>query len=129
MANKPAVKPKAKMGRPPKEINWAQLESLCKIQCTQSEISSVIGVSEDVISENCKKTYGLTFPEYYKKHSDGGKMSLRRAQFKKAVVDENPTMQIWLGKQMLGQRDQVEMSAAQPILLGYDPKDLLKDKK
>lgn len=37
-----------------------------------------------------------------------GKASLRRMQFKSAE-DGNVTMQIWLGKQMLGQRDKSEI--------------------
>ena len=32
-------------------------------------------------------------------------MSLRRAQFRAAIEDKNITMQIWLGKQYLGQRE------------------------
>jgi hypothetical protein len=32
-------------------------------------------------------------------------INLRSAQFKAAVEDRNPTMQIWLGKQYLGQKD------------------------
>jgi len=35
-------------------------------------------------------------------------MSLRRAQIKTAL-DGNPTMQIWLGKQYLGQHDKIEI--------------------
>lgn len=34
-------------------------------------------------------------------------MSLRRTQFK--LAEKNPTMAIWLGKQYLGQRDNVEV--------------------
>ena len=36
-----------------------------------------------------------------------GKISLRRWQFKSAEAG-NVTMQIWLGKQYLGQREQIE---------------------
>ncbi len=34
-------------------------------------------------------------------------MSLRRTQFK--LAEKNPTMAIWLGKQYLGQRDNIEV--------------------
>ena len=34
-------------------------------------------------------------------------MSLRRTQFK--LAEKNPTMAIWLGKQQLGQRDNIEV--------------------
>jgi hypothetical protein len=119
-----AKKTKSRMGRPPKIIDWKKVESLCQIHCTESEIASVMEIHIDTLYDKCKKEYGLTFPEYYKKHCEGGKMSLRRAQFKKAVVDGNPALQIWLGKQILGQKDHVDFSTAQPIILGYDPKDI-----
>ena len=45
----------------------------------------------------------------YKKGQDNGKRSLRRIQFK--LAEKNPTMAIWLGKQYLGQRDNIEVNA------------------
>jgi hypothetical protein len=44
----------------------------------------------------------MLFAEYFKKHSVGGRISLRRSQFKLATAG-NSTMLIWLGKQHLGQ--------------------------
>ena len=38
---------------------------------------------------------------------DRGLLSLRRAQIR-AALDGNPTMLIWLGKQMLGQKEPIE---------------------
>lgn len=128
MATKPAVKPKAKMGRPPKVVDWKQVQLMCKIQCTESEIASVLEIHIDTLYEKCKAEHGMTFPEYFKQFSENGKMSMRRAQYKKAL-EGHPTMLIWLGKQMLGQRDQVEFSNAQPIVLGYDPSKLGDDDK
>ena len=49
----------------------------------------------------------MGFSDIYKKLSSTGKMSLRRQQFKSAE-NGNVTMQIWLGKQWLGQTDKVE---------------------
>ena len=49
------------------------------------------------------------FEALYKKHQGEGKASLRRAQWK-AAQDGNPTMLVWLGKQMLGQRDKQEIT-------------------
>ena len=34
-----------------------------------------------------------------------GLIELRRAQYKKATIDNNPALQIWLGKNMLAQSD------------------------
>lgn len=42
-----------------------------------------------------------------KKGRADGRSSLRRMQFQTAEKG-NPTMQIWLGKQLLGQRDKIE---------------------
>jgi hypothetical protein len=36
---------------------------------------------------------------------------LRRAQWKAAVSDGNPTMLVWLGKQLLGQQDSLTLTA------------------
>jgi hypothetical protein len=36
---------------------------------------------------------------------------LRRAQWQAAVTDKNPTMLVWLGKQLLGQQDSMVLTA------------------
>lgn len=93
----------ATRGRPKIEINQQNFESLCGLQCTLEEIAGFFKCSVDTIERWCKETYGETFAETYKKHSDVGKISLRRHQFK--LAEKNATMAIWLGKQILGQRD------------------------
>ncbi len=94
-------------GRPKKEIDKAQFEKLCGIQCTLVEIAGMFDCCEDTIENWCKKTYGLTFSEVYKTHSAPGKISLRRAQFR--LAERSAAMAIWLGKQYLGQKDTVEI--------------------
>lgn len=92
-------------GRPSKQINidQKQFESLCALQCTEEEMCGFFGVNTDTINSWCKNTYGETFSETFKKKSAGGKMSLRRSQFR--LAEKSATMAIWLGKQYLGQRD------------------------
>lgn len=97
----------SKMGRPPKAIDWKIVDNMCAIQCTCEEIADVIGMSTDTLVRNCKKEYGLTFAEYFKKNSANGKMSLRRKQFSVAMKGSIP-MLIWLGKNYLGQSDKIE---------------------
>ena len=116
-----------KMGRPPKEINWKQVETLCSIQATQEEISAVLEIHLDNLCLAAKREYGLTFADLFNKWRQGGKCSLRRAQWKKAL-EGHPTMLIWMGKQVLGQKDQIETFAAEPIKLGYDPSKLPDEK-
>jgi len=101
----PAIgKPTNKGGRPRKEIDQQQFERFCEIQGTLEEIAHVLDVSEDTVERWCKRTYEVGFADTYKKFSATGKMSLRRYQFE-AAKKGNVTMQIWLGKQYLGQTD------------------------
>lgn len=100
-----------KMGRPRIEIDQQKFETLCAIFCTQEEIASIFNCSIDTINRWCKKTYGETFADTYKKKSSKGKMSLRRMQFKAAEAG-NVSMLIWLGKQYLDQKEQQETTIA-----------------
>lgn len=95
-------------GRPKIEIDWQLFEKLCSIQCTLIEISKVLGCSEDTIERHVEKKYGDKFAAVFKREASAGKTSLRRAQFK-AALNGNVTMQIWLGKQYLGQKDKQEI--------------------
>ena len=92
-------------GRPRIEIDVELLANMVGIQCTAAECAGVLNVSEDTLDRRLKEETGEGFAEFYKKHSVDGRVSLRRAQFKAATEQLNPTMLIWLGKQMLGQKD------------------------
>ncbi len=81
---------------------------MVRIQCTQEEICGIYGVTDKTLNEALKRRGEPGFSEFYKKHQDEGRASLRRAQWK-AAQDGNPTMLVWLGKQMLGQRDKVDV--------------------
>lgn len=116
----------AKMGRPVKEISKEQFEKLCYLQCTGSEIASFFDCSDDTIQNWCKKTYNETFSAVYKKKSEGGKISLRRIQFR--LAEKNTSMAIWLGKQYLGQKDYVETSVTSNGILD-DLKEAMKNVK
>lgn len=74
------------------------VEKLAHIQCTQTEIAATLGVSVDTLTRRKE------FAEVYKRGCEGGRKSLRRMQFE-AASKGNVTMQIWLGKQYLGQTD------------------------
>ena len=92
-------------GRPKKEIDKKIFENLCGLQCTLEEIAGVFDCSADTIERWCKREYGETFAETYKKHSAKGKMSLRRTQFK--LAEKSAAMAIFLGKNYLGQKDSI----------------------
>ena len=92
-------------GRPKKEIDKKIFENLCGLQCTLEEIAGVFDCSVDTIERWCKREYGETFAEVYKKHSAKGKTSLRRIQFK--LAEKSAAMAIFLGKNYLGQKDNI----------------------
>lgn len=90
------------VGRPKKEIDYVTVEKLANIQCTQEEIASFLGISSRTLLRDEK------FKELFARGRENGKMSLRRIQWKHA--EKSVPMAIWLGKQYLGQRDNVEVS-------------------
>lgn len=94
-----------KGGRPRTEIDRKQFEKLCSIQCTLSEIASFFDCSEDTIERWCESEYEKGFAEIFRIKRGIGKISLRRSQFQ--MAEKNPTMAIWLGKQYLGQKDNI----------------------
>ena len=87
-------------GRPKIEIDYNLVEKLATIMCTQEEIATMFDCSVRTLQRNEE------FCRIYKKGQENGKMSLRRMQWKSAEQGKIP-MQIWLGKQYLGQRDKV----------------------
>ena len=99
---------KRKVGRPPKEIEEKLFKNLCLIQCTQEEIANVLEVDHKTLNKWCKKTFNEDLSQAYKRLSAGGKMSLRRAMFDKAVNNGgNVAMMIWLSKQYLGMSEKI----------------------
>lgn len=95
------------MARPKKVIDYEAVEKLANLQCTQEEIASFLGLSVRTLQRDEE------FCRIYKKGQDNGRMSLRRMQFK--LADKNPTMAIWLGKQYLKQRDNIEIESTQLV--------------
>ena len=85
------------MARPKKyNIDNEQLEKLASFGCTNREIADFYGCSESLI----KKSYS----SFITKGKSKGKMRLRQLQWKSAERGNVP-MQIWLGKQILGQAE------------------------
>lgn len=98
----------AKIGRPKIELTdekWKIAENMAKIHCTGTEIADVLGMCYDTLENRIRVKYKVTFSEWYKRFSSQGKTSLRRMQWKSAE-EGNVTMQIFLGKNLLGQSEQ-----------------------
>lgn len=84
------------VARPKKQIDEATVRKLAEIHCTVEEIASVVGCSKDTLERR--------FSELIEEGKAEGKSSLRRMQWG-AAEKGNTAMLIWLGKQLLGQKD------------------------
>jgi hypothetical protein len=89
------------MARPMKKIDEQAIQKLAQMHCTFDEIAEFCEVSTKTLQRN--------YVHLIKKGRELGKISLRRAQFEKALSG-NVVMQIWLGKQHLDQRDKSEQT-------------------
>lgn len=86
------------MGRKKVKIDYDTVKNLAKICCTQEEIASVLGCSVKTLQRRRQ------FNKAYQDGLNDARASLRRLQWKSAASG-NITMQIFLGKNLLGQRD------------------------
>lgn len=119
----------AEMGRPRLEFDQVLFEDLCHIQCTEAEIAATMRMSVDTLERRVNEIYGCTFAEVFAEKREGGKSSLRRAQWKTAIESGNPVMQIFLGKNMLGQADKQEISLDAEVHTEGSAADLMSKAK
>ena len=89
------------MARPIKKVDTDAIQKLAQMHCTYDEIAEFLDVSTKTLQRN--------YVHLIKKGREMGKISLRRAQFEKAIGG-NVAMMIWLGKQHLDQKDKIEQT-------------------
>ena len=99
-----------KAGRKAIPIDLGQLENLTLLGCTDQEIAGFFTVSTRTIEQRRKKQ-----PEFAEAMTRGRskcQIAVRRSQMK--WMDKDPKMSIWLGKQLLGQRDVLPIELSGP---------------
>lgn len=107
----------AKMGRPKKEIDKRQFESLCGLRCTEEDICDFFECSPDTINRWCKANYKdddgkpMTFAEVYKQKKALGRISLRRMAW--ALAPKSAAMLIFLLKNECGMTDSQQLNIEQ----------------
>jgi hypothetical protein len=85
------------------KIDLAELERLSAMQCTDEEIAAWFKVTTRTIERRRKNR---SFAEVMDRGKAKGRISVRRAQLK--LLDAgNATMGVWLGKNILGQVDEI----------------------
>lgn len=107
----PAAKKKAKdkpvkkkLGKPEAVIDWSLVIRLCKLQNTLNDIAFALDLDKSTLKRRIHKKYGVKFTVFSDHWRSFGRSSLRRAQYRSAMRGSAP-MQIWLGKNWLGQTD------------------------
>jgi hypothetical protein len=112
-------------GRKPVEIDLVELEKLCSLQCTYDEIAAWFKCSVRTIETYAKKP---EFAEVMTRGRAKGRISVRRAQMK-LLESGSAAMGVWLGKQLLGQRDvtPIELSGANgnPLQISLEAVDAI----
>lgn len=119
----------ADAGRPYITIDWKVVDSLLEAGCKGYGISAYIGIHHDTLYDRCVKEKGMSFSDYSAKMRAKGDSMLEVAQFKNAM-NGNTSMQIWLGKQRLGQKEQISNQQENPYAqkiaeIQRNPEDLV----
>src|SRR6266576_878306 len=97
------------------KIDLAELERLSAMQCTDEEIAAWFKVTTRTIERRRKKR---AFAEVMDRGKAKGRISVRRMQMK-LLEQGNATMGVWLGKNILGQTDEIrhEINGGRPFVL------------
>lgn len=94
-------------GRTPAVLDWEEIKKLLEADCDATSIAAQFGVSRQVLYRRCKSDLNIPFATLSQQKRMMGNNLLRAKQYQTAM-NGNVTMQIWLGKQRLGQTDKVE---------------------
>ena len=130
-AGKPAKKPRKHRrtgkprGRPQKPIDLDILNGLAEINASREEMAAVLGVNPSTLNRRNYATLIEKGRALYR-------ISIRRNQKKKADLLDT-TMNIWLGKQDLGQVDKVEQMSKADVkhtyVIEFDEPGNLRDRR
>lgn len=124
---------KKKMGRPVKEFDKKTFVDLVGLDCDQKEICWFFRddtgkpANIDTLSRWCKREFGMTFQEYSRENKGmAARIKLRQNQLK--LSERSAVMAIFLGKNLLGQRDDPQVDTAGGNELLQSLAELMKQK-
>jgi hypothetical protein len=112
---KTQVKKRESAGRPPATIDWKKVGRYLQAQCKTTEIAGILGISPDTLYTRCPQDNKMEYTAWSALKKAEGIELIRAKQFDTAMAGDR-TMLIWLGKQLLGQKDQVENTFILPEL-------------
>jgi len=91
---------KTRKGRPKLDLDLEQITRMAQVGCTKREIAMILDISEETMKrrQDVKEAFALG--------AENAKVRLRRSMMHNAIDKLNPTIQIFLAKNMLGMSDQ-----------------------
>jgi hypothetical protein len=109
------------MARPRDDFDWHLVESLIILEASEQYIAERLLIKDadevnaksiqakiKLIQRRIKERYDCSFVQFRQQKFEGQKIKLRTYQWRSAEKG-NVTMQIWLGKQYLGQSDKLQV--------------------
>lgn len=103
-----------------KTIDWEKIDQMLIAGCTGVQCAASIGVHPDTLYLRCRNEKNTDFTAYLQEKRSHGDALLHAAQFAKAYKEKHPAMLIWLGKQRLGQKDDIENHEVKDLGIKFD---------
>jgi len=104
------------MPRPEKPIDWERVDELLECGCLGNEIAAHYNMHPNTFYDRVVSKYNMSFTDYQAEKKYKGDSLIREAQFKKALKKLDNTMLIWLGKQRLGQKENLDSNQESPLI-------------
>lgn len=111
------------------EADWRKFDLMCKVDVTKMDIAEAFGCSTESIARIVQRERGMTFGSYKTQKAGYARAEILHKQMDLAM-NGNPTMLIWLGKNLCGQTDKLaQTSAVQITGVQEKMRESLKDPK
>lgn len=88
----------------------ATIEDLYAMGCTDAEVAAALQYTISELADEVARQHKATLREYRETIAASGRAQLRKMQWDQAMRG-NTGMLVWLGKQLLGQRDHKNIEA------------------
>jgi hypothetical protein len=109
------------MARKEVNIDWEEVAELAQAGCNGQQIADYFGIHYNTLAARCQKDNQCDFSDILQQNRSKGDALLIVKQYESAVKDKDKSMQIWLGKQRLGQRDKFETDNKHDIQVSIKP--------
>ena len=93
----------------PITIDWDLVDSLLEAGNDGIRVAANLGMHPDTFYRRCKDDLGIGFADYLAQKKAKGVSKIIAKQYEVAMSG-HPTMLVWVGKQMCGQRDETRLS-------------------